>query len=99
MSEEKLERVRDMFVFQCLVGTRVGDLCKLTKDNIHNGSLSYIQSKTKDDKPVTVTVPLHPNAVEIISRYDIPDGKLLPYISGQKYNVYLKELFAKVGLI
>jgi len=90
---ESLQRVRDIFVFQCLIGARVGDLCKLTKDNISDGILSYIPRKTKDDKPVVVSVPLSTKALEIISRYDLPGGRLLPFISDQKYNKYLKDLF------
>lgn len=95
---ERLERVRDIFVFQCLIGARVGDLCKLTTANIQNGILTYIPRKTKDGKPVAVTVPLSNNALEILSRYDYPDGRLLPFITDQRYNVYIKELFKKVEI-
>lgn len=95
---ERLARIRDIFVFQCLTGARVGDLCKLTKDNIRNGVLSYIPRKTKEGKPVTVTVPLSPKAIEIISRYNILDGRLFPFITDQRYNDYIKELFEVVGL-
>ena len=95
---ESLAKVRDIFVFQCLVGARVGDLCKLTTANVSNGILSYIPRKTKDDKPVVVTVPLSPKALEILSRYDLPDDRLLPFISDQKYNKYLKELFEKAKI-
>jgi integrase len=98
LHSERLQRVRDMFVFQCLVGARVGDLCKLTKDNLYNNVLTYIPRKTKDGKPVPVRIPLHPMAIEILSRYDMPDGSLLPYITDQRYNEYLKELFEAVGL-
>jgi integrase len=95
---ESLKRVRDIFVFQCLIGARVGDLCKLTKDNISDGILSYIPRKTKDDKPVVVSVPLSTKALEILSRYNLPGGRLLPFISDQKYNDYLKELFEAAKL-
>lgn len=93
LDSERLRRVRDIFVFQCLVGARVGDLCKFTKANIQNGVLTYIPRKTKDGKPVTVTVPLSANALKILARYDQPDGTLLPFITDQRYNEYLKELF------
>lgn len=49
---------RDIFVFQCLIGCRVGDLLRLTKSNVYNGVLSYIANKTKEDKPKTIQVPL-----------------------------------------
>jgi integrase len=94
LDNEKLERVRDIFLFQCYVGARVGDLCKLTKNNINRGVLNYIPRKTKDGKPVTVTIPLSDKAKQIIAKYDLPGNMLLPFISDQRYNEYLKELFS-----
>lgn len=90
---ERLARVRDLFVFQCFVGCRVGDLVKLKKSNIINGCIEYIAAKTKDDKSRVARVPLTEKAKTILSRYDFPNGDLLPYITDQKYNDYLKELF------
>jgi integrase len=98
LTSERLQRVRDLFVFQCLIGARVGDLCKLTKSNVQEGILTYIPRKTKDGKPVAVTIPLSSNAKEIVNRYDLPDGRLLPFITDQRYNDYLKELFKEVGI-
>ena len=48
---------RDIFVFQCLIGCRVGDLYKLTKANVINGGVEYIPRKTKDGRPVVVYNP------------------------------------------
>ena len=93
LDSEKLKRVRDVFVFQCFVGARVGDLCKLTTKNIENNVLSYIPRKTKEGRPVEARIPLHPKALKILQRYNLPDGRLLPFISDQRYNDYLKELF------
>jgi len=95
---EKLERVRDLFIFQCLIGARIGDMVKLKKSNVRNGVLTYIPRKTKEGKPVPVNIPLHPMAIEILSRYEMPDGSLLPFISDQRYNDYIKELFEVTGL-
>ena len=89
----RLARVRDIFVFQCLTGCRVGDLIKLNKDNIVNGAIEYIPTKTRFKSSATVRVPLCDKALEILSRYDMPDGSLLPFITDQRYNEYLKELF------
>lgn len=98
LPNERLSRVRDLFVFQCLIGARVGDMIRLKKSNIQNGVLSYIPRKTKEKDETEATVPLHAMAIEILNRYDIPDGSLLPFISDQRYNVYIKELFEVVGL-
>ena len=59
---------RDIFVFQCLIGCRVGDLYKMTKANVINGGIEYIPRKTKDGRPVTVRVPLNSIAKEILER-------------------------------
>lgn len=88
---------RDIFVFQCLVGCRVGDLYKMTRNNIINGAIEYIARKTKEGRPVTVRVPLNSIAQDILHRY--PDGAtLFPFISEQKYNVAIKEAFTIAGL-
>ena len=99
---KSLEVQRDIFVFQCFVGCRVGDLIKLTEDNIINGVLVYAPHKTKDEGEQTLQarVPLHPKAVELIEKYkgSVPDGRLFPFITPQKYNDAIKEIFTEVGI-
>lgn len=90
---------RDIFVFQCLIGCRVGDLIKMTKSCIINGAIEYIPRKTKEGRPLTVRVPLNDTALEIVKRYkQCEDDKLLPFISEQKYNVSIKRIFKAAGL-
>ena len=93
IENDKLARVRDMFVLQCLIGCRVGDFVKLTKDNIIDGFVIYYPNKTKDEKGKMCKVPLSEKAISIINKYNLPDGSLVPYITGQRYNEYLKQLF------
>ena len=97
-STQKLERVRDLFVFQCFIGCRVGDLTKLKRSNIVDGCVEYIAGKTKDEKPRIARIPLTDKAKTILSRYDLLNGDLLPFISDCRYNEYLKELFKEVGI-
>jgi site-specific recombinase XerD len=90
----ELETQRDIFVFQCLIGCRVADLYKFTKQNIINGAIEYIAGKTKDGRPKTLRVPLNAIAKEILKKYADFEGKrLLPYISDQKYNQAIKKAF------
>ena len=90
---------RDIFVFQCLIGCRVGDLYKLTKSNVINEGIKYIPRKTKDGRPVIVRVPLNSIAKEILAKYKhLPFDELLPMISQQKYNVAIKKMFLEAGL-
>ena len=86
---------RDIFVFQSLVGCRVGDLKRLKRSNIVDGEmLQYVAGKTKNKSGKIVTVPLHPTAIEILKRYeDRDDDRILPFISDQKYNDAIKEIF------
>ena len=101
-SRPQLAIQRDIFVFQCLVGCRVGDLYTMTKANIINDMLEYIPRKTKEGRPITVRVPLNATAKEILNRFPECDGnKLLPFISEQKYNDAIKASFvlAKVTRI
>lgn len=102
MPTKHLEVQRDIFIFHCFVGCRVGDLVKLTDENITNGILTYTPHKTKDDGDTVVMarVPLHPKAVELIEKYKGVDGKgrLFPFISPQKYNAAIKEIFTLSGI-
>jgi len=94
-----LEVQRDIFVFQCFIGCRVGDFMKMTKSNIINGAIEYIPRKTKEGRPVTVRVPLTPTALEILSRYpDVPGNKLLPFICEQDYNRCIKKMIKLAGI-
>lgn len=89
---------RDIFVFQSLIGCRVSDLMRLKKSNIIDGEfLQYVAGKTKDKSGKMLNVPLHKDAKTILERYsDLAGDKLLPFISSQKYNEAIKEVFRAV---
>ena len=90
---------RDIFVFQCLIGCRVGDLLKMKKNSVINNAIEYVPRKTKEGRPVTVRVPLNATAKEIINRYAENEGEnLLPFIAEQNYNYAIKDMFAAAGL-
>jgi len=94
-----LETQRDIFVFQCLIGCRVADLYRLTKQKVINGEIQYIARKTKDGRPKTVCVPLNAISKAILNKYANFEGNtLLPYISEQRYNIAIKEVFRLAGL-
>lgn len=98
---DRLRRVRDTFIFQCLVGCRIGDLARLEKKNVYDGVLRYVPSKTQGERLEEIDVKLNNTAKEILARYTNLEElgeKLLPVISDQRYNDYLKELFKKAGL-
>lgn len=85
---------RDIFVFQCLVGCRIGDLIKLKKSNLINGAIEYVPRKTIDGRSDTIRVPLNETAKRLIVKYaDITGDYLMPFISQVNYNIALKEIF------
>ena len=94
-----LEIQRDIFIFQCLVGCRVGDLVKFEKKDVVDGFLEYVPRKTKEGRPFVVRVPLVEQASELIKKYDpLPGERLFPFISAQKYNDALKRIFLAARL-
>jgi len=102
MPLKTLMEQRDIFVFQCMIGCRVGDLLKMTDKYIHNGILVYTPHKTKDegDEAVQARVPLHPRAVNLIEKYKgaDPKGRLFPFITAQRYNDAIKVIFKMAGI-
>ena len=97
----RLELVRDMFFFSCYTGLAYADAVLLNQENIHTikGTPWIIQSRKKTG--TEFKVPLLPPAIAILRKYaeqvDI-DGNLLPMISNQKMNQYLKEIGELSGI-
>lgn len=98
----RLVRMRDIFVFQCMVGCRVGDLIKFIPANISNNILTYVPRKTKNNaNSFEVSVPLNQTALEIVNKYRETwpsTGTLFPFQSQQKYNRDLKVIFTLCGI-
>ena len=87
---------RDIFVFQCNIGCRIGDLLRLKKRDVINGAIEYIPTKTIKENARTVVVPLNSVAQEIVDRYaDYPGDKLLPFESSERFNDNIKIIFEK----
>ena len=66
--DKELEIQRDIFVFQCNVGCRIGDLLRLKKRDIINGAVEYIPTKTIKERAKTVVVPLNAMASSHMAR-------------------------------
>ena len=97
-STERLNVVRDVFVFQCYTGLAYIDVYQLKKTDIKEGvdKQSWIMSERQKTGSAT-NVPLLPQALKIIDKYkDHPlcmqRGTVLPVASNQKMNEYLKEI-------
>lgn len=94
-----LEVQRDIFVFQCNVGCRVGDMMRLTKRDVINGAIEYIPNKTIKENAKTVVVPLNTMAKAIVEKYkDLSGDQLLPFVASQNYNYAIKDALKKAGI-
>jgi integrase len=94
----RMNQVRDIFIFCCYTGLAYVDVEKLTREEITTGIDGEKWIWTSRQKTETATrVPLLPPALEILDRYkDDPQclikKRLLPVLSNQKMNTYLKEI-------
>ncbi|WP_294824831.1 site-specific integrase [uncultured Flavobacterium sp.] len=101
---ERLQHVRDMFLFSCYTGLAYIDLSELTPDNIIigiDGGQWLTTSRAKTD--TSVRVPLLPQARQIMELYKHDtraknSGTVFPVISNQKMNGYLKEIADICGI-
>lgn len=94
----RLAQVRDIFVFCCYTGLAYADVEKLTREEITTGIDGEKWIWTSRQKTDSATrVPLLPPALEILDRYKddtqcAVKGRLLPVLTNQKMNSYLKEI-------
>lgn len=95
---ERLGVVRDIFIFSCFTGLAYIDVKQLTPDNIAmgiDGEKWIYKNRQKTD--TTSKIPLLPTALEILRKYEnhplcVNKNRLLPILSNQKMNSYLKEI-------
>lgn len=104
MSISRLQTIKDLFVFSCYTGLAYIDVFNLKPEHIVEVAEGEFWIKTKRQKTNTpVIVPLLPKALHIIEKYSnhpqaLADGKVLPVISNQKLNGYLKEIADICGI-
>lgn len=89
---------RDLFIFQSMVGCRVGDMFSFTKDNIVGDILQYLPHKTMRKRSQTVSVPLTTKTMEILKRYDGKQKKLLPTKQVYQYNEGIRAVLRECGI-
>jgi integrase len=99
-SQIRLEQVKDMFIFCCYTGLAYNEMAKLGPKHIIVGfdGNKWIQM-TRDKTNKLISVPLLKKSTTIIEKYQNQETTyLLPRISNQKFNSYLKEIAAIVGI-
>ena len=100
ISNERLDRIRDIFLFSCYTGLAYIDIKNLKEENLCKGFDGNIWIMTKRQKTnVQTHVPLLSIAQIILEKYKgQPNGVLLPIPSNQKTNAYLKEIADVCGI-
>ena len=90
-TKQALERVRDVFLFQCFTGVRYSDVFNLRRSDIKGDYIEVTTVKTSD----SLIIELNDHSKAILEKYkdvEFENDKALPVITNQKMNDYLKEL-------
>ena len=90
-AKQALDRVRDVFLFQCFTGLRYSDVFNLRRSDIKGDHIEVTTVKTSD----SLIIELNKHSKAILDKYKdvaFEDNKVLPVITNQKMNDYLKEL-------
>src|SRR5690554_5359308 len=95
---ERLDQVKDIFIFSCFTGLAYSDVKKLSSNNVVIGIDGGKWIKINRSKTDTRSnIPILPTAEAILNKYaEKPETQknhpLLPVLSNQKMNAYLKEI-------
>ena len=96
-NKQALERVRDVFLFQCFTGLRYSDVFNLRRSDIKDDHIEVTTVKTSD----SLIIELNNHSKAILDKYKdvaFEGDKVLPVITNQKMNDYLKELAEMAGI-
>lgn len=97
-SSERLQRIKDCFLFSCYTGLSYIDVRELTIHQLAKGiDNRYWIFTSREKTGQSVKIPILPKAMTIIEKYEGIDqnvnrNRLLPLYSNQKANKYLKEI-------
>ena len=101
MTSERLQRVKDIFVFSCFTGLAYTNVRGLKKSEVVMGNDGRLWIDTRRDKTkVAVYVPLLDIPRAILEKYadQTSHDRLLSIPANQKVNDYLKEIAAICGI-
>ncbi|MDT0644927.1 site-specific integrase [Zunongwangia sp. F363] len=103
IKNQRLCLVKDIFLFCCFTGLSYADVEKLSAKEVVTGFDGNQWIKTKRTKTKTrSSIPLLPTAEAILEKYsthpEVSEERLLPVLSNQKTNAYLKEIADICGI-
>jgi len=101
---DRLNQVKDMFVFSCYTGLSYVDLQQLKRSDLVLGADNLQWIFTKRQKTKTSThIPLLPEALKLVEKYRshprcVVSNSAFPVLTNQKMNAYLKEIADCCGI-
>lgn len=98
---KRLEQVRDIFIFSCFTGLAYVDVSNLREKHIRTSFDGKLWIMTKRQKTsIQSNIPLLDVAKQILDKYagTLPDERVLPVLTNQKMNAYLKEIADVCGI-
>jgi len=101
---ERLEQIRDIFLFCCFTGMAFIDVKNLRPSHIYTDgeNSSYIQ-KHREKTDILCNIPILQIPKTIMDKYayhpcQLRENRILPVLSNQKFNGYLKEIATICGI-
>ena len=96
-SNQRLNLVRDLFVFSCYTGLAYIDVSTLSRQSLVKSQGEYWINTERTKTNTPIKIPVLPKAMELINKYKdhpraVSNDLLLPVLSNQKLNSYLKEI-------
>lgn len=98
-TQPRLQLVKDLFIFCCYTGLAYHEMSSLKEEHIITGfdGNEWIKMKRQKTNKM-ISVPLLPQAKNILDKYNEVQDYALPKFSNQKINSYLKEIAGIVGI-
>ena len=94
MPTESLERVRDMFLFQCYTGLAYSDLMRFDFSKAKRGKEYYVLTNDRKKTGEGFAVVLLPKAMKILKKYKMK----IPQLTCEQYNMRLKVMADMCGI-
>jgi integrase/recombinase XerD len=99
LQQKRLSTIQELFIFCCYTGLAFYEMAHLEKQNVQIGfdGINWIQM-TREKTQRQISIPILPQAQEIIDKYLTESNRVFPPISNQKFNSYLKEIAEITGI-
>jgi integrase len=101
---DRLEQIRDIFIFCCFTGMAFVDVKNLKTNHLSiDAEKSIYIQKYREKTDILCNIPILPISKTIMDKYAyhpcrLRENRILPVLSNQKYNGYLKEIATICGI-